>query len=123
MLHLYSQAFIGFDLLQREIGPFNVTEDMVGINSAGIVKVWVNSDFGSSQPERAFQLGSLNEADMVRSIVEMVDVNTYHQVLPANIKQHFLLRNPQTFAAALQVLQEYASVHRTLIPPRLDCVL
>ena len=45
ILHLHSQALKGFDLLQKEAGPFYVDEDHFGIRKDGVVKVWCNKEF------------------------------------------------------------------------------
>ena len=103
VLHLYAQAFRGFELLRQQAGPFNVTEDMIGINSAGVVKVWVNSDFASSAPERTFE-GNISEVNMVQKIVHVIDLNTYQPVLPSSIRAFFEERGPMTLASALLVL-------------------
>lgn len=59
VLHLYSQAFRGFELMLRQVGPFNVTEDMIGVNKSGVVKVWISSDFASSLPDRSIEIAGI----------------------------------------------------------------
>ena len=89
MLHLYSQAFRGFDVIQKQVGPFDISEDMIGINKAGVVKVWVSSDFARSLPERSFEMTKMTEQDMLRRIIEVINTNTYIPSLPINIREFF----------------------------------
>lgn len=104
MLHLYSQAFRGFDIIRKQVGPFGISEDMIGINKAGVAKVWFNSDFSRSLPERPYELAGTAEEDMVRRIIEVVNTNTYIPSVPMSISEFFEQRNPLTLAAAHAVL-------------------
>lgn len=60
---------------------------------------------------------------MVRKIIQVINSNTYSPTLPGNILEFFEQRNPLTLAAAYSVLEEYAALHRVIIPVRLDCYL
>jgi hypothetical protein len=41
-------AFEGFEKLYRSIGYFKTSEDMVGIDREGRVKVWLNSNYSKN---------------------------------------------------------------------------
>lgn len=51
ILHLYYQAFRGFDLLKGQVRPFAVTEDMIGFNNKGVAKVWMHSNYSKTLAE------------------------------------------------------------------------
>lgn len=42
ILHVYDQALQGYDLLSKEFGFFEVGEEKICVNSAGVIKVWAN---------------------------------------------------------------------------------
>ena len=120
---MYSQAFRGFDLITRQVGPFNVTEDMIGINKSGVVKVWINSDFSKSVSDISIEIRRITEQAMIQRIVEVIHQNTYLPSMSNNIKDFFQQRNPVTLLQAHAVLEEYARLNNTRIPGRLDCFL
>jgi hypothetical protein len=62
-------------LLYKQVGPFTITEEMIGVNNHGVVKVWLNSDFASSLPE-AFETTKIGETDMLYKLVNMIEENT-----------------------------------------------
>ena len=120
---MYSQALRGFDELHQQLGPFHISEEMVGINNEGVVKVWVNSDFGKSRPNHALGVSGFTEAGMARKIVKMINLNTFHESLPGEVLGFFIQREPQTLKAAIKALEEYTVVYRSEIPQRMNCVL
>ena len=75
IIHLYSQAFQGFSQLYKQVGGFNVTEEMIGINNEVVGKVWLNSDFGTSLPD-TFETVTIREIDMLYKLVDMIELNT-----------------------------------------------
>lgn len=93
-LHLYNQTLRGFHQLAKEIGYFSVEEELIGINSKGIVKVWMNEQF-----EKSFAFGgsTLTEEMMVRSIIELIDKNLLQVQQPNNVPTviNFLYRSLQ----------------------------
>lgn len=44
-LYALSEAFRGYKDCYNKLGPFEITDEMIGINNDGEVKVWVNEDF------------------------------------------------------------------------------
>lgn len=54
MLHVYHQSFIGFDILQKNVGPFDINEDMICFTVEGKAKVWLNSDLSKGMPDLRF---------------------------------------------------------------------
>lgn len=41
-LYILSEAIRGFKDCYEKVGLFSITEDMIGFNSEGFVKVWLN---------------------------------------------------------------------------------
>lgn len=50
-LHLIETCLKGFALLYEKGGYFRVEEDLIGINTFGEAKVWINSELEVSTPE------------------------------------------------------------------------
>lgn len=48
---MYSVAFIGFHLLYKKYGYFDVFEDMFYFNDLGQMKIWCNSQVHKLEPE------------------------------------------------------------------------
>lgn len=44
-LHIYNQAFNGYEKLSREVGLFKVEESSIGINNDNVVKVWHSPNY------------------------------------------------------------------------------
>ena len=58
-----------------------VTDEMIGVNSEGKVKVWVNNSFGDNKPQSyGVEIRSrpviLKEADIVAQVIETVRQHT-----------------------------------------------
>ena len=50
VLHVYKQSFEGADSLSNVKGCFTVNEDMIGVNTDNVVKIYHCSDFSQVQP-------------------------------------------------------------------------
>ena len=79
-LYVLSAALAGFEKLFAIIGYFKTSEDLVGIDTEGRVKVWFNHNFSKS-----YQFGSgamqehgnvSDEEKMVRETIAMVEKKT-----------------------------------------------
>lgn len=73
VLHIYDQAFKGYQAMIPYVGYFIVEEDMIGINSSDIAKVWINGKLSKNQVD-SMRLKS--EAEMIETIVDVIDRNT-----------------------------------------------
>lgn len=112
-MHLYSQAFQGFSLLYKQVGGFNITEEMIGVNNEGVVKVWLNSDFGTSLPD-TFDTIQIREIDMLYKLVDMIELNTDHETIPVKIKQYLQNKNVITFDEAYIALKQRFQIPRRM---------
>lgn len=119
VLHVYSQAFKGYQELVGVTGWFIVEEEMIGINEGDVVKVWMNGNFA-----RSFGDGMRlkTEGEMVMTVVQAIQRNTQESVVAGSLKEHFKQGNPQTFSEALEMLEEWAKVNQMVIPERLECL-
>lgn len=81
-VYVASTALAGFEKLFAIIGYFKVSEDLVGIDTEGRVKVWFNHNFsknyqfGNSAYGRHEQNSSNDEERMVRETIAMVEKKT-----------------------------------------------
>ena len=48
-LYVVKESLLGFRTIYQYDGPLIIDEEMIGFNSNGKVKVWLNSNFGSNQ--------------------------------------------------------------------------
>lgn len=71
-MHVYSQSLQGFHILsnQTDSGYFPVSEELIGVNNEGIVKVWMNDKYDRTYPSRP---ELIPEDRMVRNIFESID--------------------------------------------------
>lgn len=74
ILHVYSQCLKGFAELYDAAEYFPINEEMIGINTDGVVKVWLNKDFGKSVPEPVYVDGT--EREMMIRLVRVVSAHT-----------------------------------------------
>lgn len=64
---------------------------------------------------------------MVRNVVEMIDKNIDHSLLPANLPsvKNFMYRNNDTlrFDSAISEFREFVQLyHKGVLPDRLECI-
>ena len=82
ILHFYSQCFKGFGLLYSLFGCFDVTEELVGCNCEGRVKVWINSDFEAIYPDINYLNRDETERTMLDKVMGLLDVNSNQAMQP-----------------------------------------
>jgi hypothetical protein len=102
---------------------FEVEETYVGINEKGVVKVWLSKFFAHNY----IIGGKINQEQMVKSIVDIIDRNVDPFIGGQNIPtvRNYLYRNSDVlrFDEALRELQNYVNTYcNGLVPPRLECV-
>jgi hypothetical protein len=77
------QALIGYRTIYNFEGAFVVNDDMIGFNSNGQVKVWLNNNFAKNTPdselnppryeENTYHASGINsEGGMINQIVDIV---------------------------------------------------
>jgi hypothetical protein len=49
-LYCLSESIIGFRQLHQKVGPFQITDRMIGVTPEGFVKVWMNDNFALNHP-------------------------------------------------------------------------
>lgn len=84
--------------------------------------MWLSENFAKSHPDTVYGDGDHSEANMVRSVVNLIHTNTDERTLPENILDTMRRQNVVTFREADTLLQEIATRHNQTIPAQLDCV-
>lgn len=67
-------ALNGFKQLYDEFGYFTVTQKMIAIDGNGIVRVWLNENFGSADYDEVLTVGT--EKEMAIEVVRLVWAKT-----------------------------------------------
>jgi hypothetical protein len=67
-------ALNGFKQLYDEFGYFTVTQKMIAIDRNGIVRVWLNENFGSADYDEVLTVGT--EKEMAIEVVRLVWAKT-----------------------------------------------
>lgn len=116
ILHVYSQCLKGFAELYDTVGYFVITEQMVGINTEGVVKVWLNRNFGRLQPEPVYVSGT--QRQMVLRCIKVVN-NSTSKHLPFSIADVLVRNDPYTFRDAFCSLESLTVKFNVDIP---DCI-
>lgn len=49
-MYVLSEAIVGFKELYSKVGPFEITDRMIGFTPHGFVKVWMNENFALNHP-------------------------------------------------------------------------
>lgn len=49
-LYVLCEALRGFGECYTKVGEFQINDGMIGINSKGFIKVWLNENFGENHP-------------------------------------------------------------------------
>lgn len=68
ILHVYKQALDGADSLSNLKGCFNVNEDMIGVNTHDVAKIYHSQDFAQVKPSYRAK----SEEEMVESIINTI---------------------------------------------------
>jgi hypothetical protein len=116
-------ALAGFQKLHGLIGYFRPSEDMVGIDADGRVRVWLNSNFSSNYlfgpyyVEEAGEGHEHNEESMVREVVALVERNTSYEDEKTQRFSEFLGEaGSLAFPSAQKIICSYARKHGLIIP-------
>lgn len=139
-LYVLDRALEGYETAYHKVGPFRVNDNMIGFNSQGQAKVWVNEDFAQNHPSaprrrlhstrpdaREFLEGrygnqqpvSVDEADMVRDVINTVqnysEQGRFQEPFASRINQNGL-----SFNDARRLTHEAISQSREPVPNRID---
>lgn len=129
-------AFEGFEKLYKHLGYFKTSEDMVGIDREGRVKVWLNSNYSKNYLYGPYYIegivdpltGNLEkegEEAMIWDIVQMIEDNTTEEIFyPFRISQFFLERKGTlSFFVAKGLIYNYAKKYHITIPTYFESIL
>ena len=121
-LYVLLSCLDGFGRIVEYMGCFNVSENMIGVNTQGEVKVWVNDNLSLIRPD--FGFSEKHRRGMIQKIVDIVDDNTDKASEPSSLKQ-FVDRNMKSssFEEAMNLVKEFARTNRTAIPQRFESVM
>lgn len=122
VLHLYEAGFRGFGELYGKVGYFQVSEEMVGVNTEGQGKVWFHGDFKRDRPEKEPGSYTSKEGEMVADIIQMIERKTEHINEPEPLGMYLRSSNAQTFQGTLKLLHQYAQKHFITIPDLLPTI-
>lgn len=78
-LYVLTAALAGFQRLHEQVGCFHPTEDMIGIDCEGRIKVWLNPNFSRHHifgPQILEDTPRRSQAKMVMEVVTIIDQNT-----------------------------------------------
>lgn len=132
-LYLLGAAFAGFQKLCGLIGAFWPSEEMVGIDGDGRVRVWLNSDYSrhylygphyiDPRPDQH------TEEDMIRQLVALVERKTIyphpqqHEKIPRLADWVEEARGKLSFAGGQKLISAYARRVGLAVPRYLVSVL
>lgn len=121
VLHLYAQCFKGYAELYDAMGYFDIIEEMICINSGGVVKVWLSKNLDKYMPPVSYHNGT--EREMVLKVIRIVSQNTNQSTLPDRISDWIIRSDPYTFKDAYNSLEGFASRYNANIPEAMNCVI
>lgn len=132
-LYCLSEAMVGFRHLHQKVGPFQITDRMIGMTPEGFVKVWMNDNFAMNSPsiERMSPFtttdylptdnpGLRSEVQMVKDLLKAVEYHTENGQFPNDWELDKLSRPHLTFIEANRLIQNYVSKHSIFVPDRLS---
>jgi hypothetical protein len=127
-IYILNAALAGFQKLYSLIGYFRPNEDMIGIDSEGRVKIWLNSNFSKNYlfgphyvEGRVDYEASLKvnlEEKMVREVINIVEQNTSYEYckLP-RLSDYFEERKLKlTFNSAQREIAAYSRRFDIVVP-------
>lgn len=85
-------SLLGFQKLYRQVGYFQVKEDLVCIDKEGKLRVWMNSDLSKNYPQCLVKENESldSEREMVEQILTLIERNTEdREGLQVNISLYF----------------------------------
>lgn len=132
-LYVLSESVIGYRELYNKVGPFEITDRMIGFTPQGFVKVWMNENFGLNHPsiERVSPLQTTNylpgdnlvkrtEVDMVKNLVRVVEYHTENGSFPNSWEIEELSQPYMTFQDLHRLVQGYVRNNQVFVPDRIS---
>ena len=83
-LYVLLSCLDGFGRIAEYMGCFDVSENMIGVNTQGEVKVWLNDNLSLIRPD--FGFSEKHRRSMIQKIVDIVDDNTDKASEPSSLK-------------------------------------
>lgn len=85
-LYILQESLIGFKTIFERQGPIHITADMIGLNTAGKVKVWLNENFAKNYPDEPLTVEANQqkptETMMVQGLFQLVGEKCMDGQLP-----------------------------------------
>lgn len=94
-MYTLSESLIGFRHLHQKVGPFQITDRMIGVTVEGFVKVWMNDNFAVNHPaiERMSPFTTTDylptdnqtlrsEVQMVKDLLKVIEYHTENGQFP-----------------------------------------
>jgi hypothetical protein len=123
-LYILSASLEGFSQLYTKIGYFPIQEYMICINKQGKARVWVSDDLSKITPDEVEVIYQGDERDMVRRIVELLDLNTDISSQQQSVQGYFNKHDPMPrFGEARRLVKQMALEHNTTVPTSFDCIM
>ena len=64
---MLSECLRGFDDCYAKVGGFEVTQQMIGLNNRGHVKVWLNENFPNNHPTHEKPMLQITTSNLYRT--------------------------------------------------------
>lgn len=132
-IYCISEALVGFRELHQRVGPFQVTDRMIGMTPEGFVKVWMNGNLGTNHPsiERLSPFTTTDylptdnpalrsEIQMVRELLRVVEYHTENGQFPNSWELEQLSKPRLTFLETNKLLQDYVRKQNIFVPDRMS---
>ena len=106
-LLILEYALRGYQMIFKQTGFFELSADMIGINSSGKPKVWMSPDFSKNFPDLSTINHNLNESDFITKLIELIEERT--EYLPNLIKFSHYAKGSEdlSFESCLHFLEKY----------------
>ncbi len=120
-LYVLHASLRGYEYLHNNVGYFQPSENQVCVNGDYRIKIWCNSDLSVMHPESLTR--SRGEQEMVREVIHMImsNADTAHPC-QQTFTSFYEQQHNATFAAAIAMVEQYASRNATPIPHEFEAV-
>lgn len=109
-LTVFEAALRGFRLIEREFGPVDPKEELIGFNSQGKTKIWLNKHIYLNNIDLSQfhdDTKSKNQASRIHKLYLMIEQKTAVELFPINIKEQLLSKDIK-FDEALAIIRRFA---------------
>lgn len=127
-LYVLHESLVGFKTINQYNGPVSITDEMIGFNQDGKVRVWLNTNFSTNLSEADSQIfesrrqkpAGIGEAAMIDQLFSVVEQHVQGGRYSEQFRAQYSTSPPSTFDEALAFVKRFTSQSGIQVPGRIS---